>query len=189
MAAAVEKRWSVTVSDLQAWTYILDCQLCPLRQKPFSFFLFSRTMVFLVGPYAVCPFEMADWLNRLRAFIIYTVFLIKKKKCKKSSVASAASSVALHGLPLRSRSLRSEDVSSRSSFRVTPCRLPLCRCRQNNWSCTDNSPFTDYKKTSLLLQIVASFIRYVAVWWYLWHTHAQQQQLQTKSNWASHIAC
>ena len=46
-----------------------------------------------------CAFGMADWLNRLRAFIIYTVFLIKKKKCKKSSVSSAASSVALHGLP------------------------------------------------------------------------------------------
>ena len=27
------------------------------------------------------------------------MFLIKKKKCKKSSVSSAASSVALHGLP------------------------------------------------------------------------------------------
>ena len=46
-----------------------------------------------------CAFGMADWLNRLRAFIIYTVFLIKKKKCKKSTVSSAASSVALHGLP------------------------------------------------------------------------------------------
>ena len=29
-----------------------------------------------------CAFGMADWLNRLRAFIIYIVFLIKKKKCK-----------------------------------------------------------------------------------------------------------
>ena len=29
MEAAVEKRWSVTVSDLQAWTYtILDCLYC-----------------------------------------------------------------------------------------------------------------------------------------------------------------
>ena len=57
----------------------------------------------------VCPFGMADCLNRLRAFIMYTAFLIKKKKCKKSWVASAASSVALHGLPLRSRSLRAKD--------------------------------------------------------------------------------
>ena len=103
MEAAVEKRWSVTASDLQAWTYtILDWQmtLCARNTSFFLFFLFSRTTVFLAGPHAVCPFGMADWLNRLRAFIIYTVFLIKKKKCKKkSSVASAASSVALHGLP------------------------------------------------------------------------------------------
>ena len=28
-----------------------------------------------------CPFGMADWRNRLRAFIIYIVFPIKKKKC------------------------------------------------------------------------------------------------------------
>ena len=94
---------AVTVSDLQAWTYtILDWQmtLCARNTSFFLFFLFSRTTVFLAGPHAVCPFGMADWLNRLRAFIIYTVFLIKKKKCKKkSSVASAASSVALHGLP------------------------------------------------------------------------------------------
>ena len=33
----------------------------------------------------MCPFGMADCLNRLRAFIIYTAFLIKLKKCKKSS--------------------------------------------------------------------------------------------------------
>ena len=32
METAVEKRWSVTVSDLQAWTYnILDCQMVLLR--------------------------------------------------------------------------------------------------------------------------------------------------------------
>ena len=71
----------------------------------FFFFLsfFPRTTVFLAGPHAVCPFGMEDWLNRLRAFIISTVFLIKKKNCKKklkkSSVASAALSVALLGLP------------------------------------------------------------------------------------------
>ena len=33
-----------------------------------------------------CPFGMADWLNRLWAFIIYTVFLIKKKKCKNKYI-------------------------------------------------------------------------------------------------------
>ena len=76
---------------------------CALCARNTSFFLFfSRTTVFLAGPHAVYPFGMADWLNRLRAFIIYTVFLIKKKKCiffYNKSVASAASSVALHGLP------------------------------------------------------------------------------------------
>ena len=64
MEAAVEMRWSVTVSDLQAWTYILDCQLLhAVREKHFclSFFLlFPRTTVFLVGPQAVYPFGMAD---------------------------------------------------------------------------------------------------------------------------------
>ena len=39
--------------------------------------LFSlHTTVFLVEPHAVCPFGMADWLNQLWAFLIYTVFLI-----------------------------------------------------------------------------------------------------------------
>ena len=57
-------------------------------------------MVFLVGLHAVCPFGMVDLLNRLQVVIIYTMFLIKKKKClKKLLVASAASSVMLHGLP------------------------------------------------------------------------------------------
>ena len=40
-------------------------------------FLYAGTTVFLAGTHAVCPFGMADWLNRLRAFINYTVFLIK----------------------------------------------------------------------------------------------------------------
>ena len=68
-------------------------------------FLYAGTPVFLARPHVVCPFGMADWLNRLRAFIIYTVFLIKKKKCfvsfliKKSSVPTPTSSLAFHGLP------------------------------------------------------------------------------------------
>ena len=38
MEAAVEKRWSVAVSDLQAWTYIiLDRQLRAMREKHFFF--------------------------------------------------------------------------------------------------------------------------------------------------------
>ena len=72
------------------WT--ASCVLC-MRNT------FLCTTVFLVGPHAMCPFGTADWLNWLWAFIIYTMFLIKKKKCKKSLVASAVSSVALHGLP------------------------------------------------------------------------------------------
>ena len=37
---AVEKRWSVTVSDLQAWAYtILDCQLRAMRVKAPVFLL------------------------------------------------------------------------------------------------------------------------------------------------------
>ena len=40
MEAAVEKRWSVTVSDLQAWTYtIMDCQIrYALETLIFSYF-------------------------------------------------------------------------------------------------------------------------------------------------------
>ena len=57
---------------------------------------FSRATVIMSSQHPVCPFGMADWLNRPRAFIIYTVVLIRKKKCKKSSVATVASSVALH---------------------------------------------------------------------------------------------
>jgi len=72
------------------WRYALE-----------AIFFLLRTAVFLAGPHVVCLFGMVDCLNWLPAFIIYTVFLIKKKKCKtkKSLVASAASSVALHGLP------------------------------------------------------------------------------------------
>ena len=40
MEAADEKRWSVTVSDLQAWIYILDCQLLAMREKHFFFSFF-----------------------------------------------------------------------------------------------------------------------------------------------------
>ncbi len=110
MEAAVEKRWSVTVSNLQAWTYtILDCQLFFFFFFFFFcfFFFFFFFFCFFLLLFAVCPFRMEDWLNRLQAFIIYTVFSIKQKCddyflifcCCCWSVASAASSVALHGLP------------------------------------------------------------------------------------------
>ena len=58
MEAAVEKRWSVTVSDLQAWTYWTASYALCARNT--FFFFFSRTTVFLVGPYAVFPFTMED---------------------------------------------------------------------------------------------------------------------------------
>ena len=75
----------------------------------FFLLLFSpHTMVFLAGPHAVCPFGMADWLNRLRVFIIYTVFLIKKKKCKKI-IGSLCCIISSTSWLTRSRSLRAED--------------------------------------------------------------------------------
>ena len=40
MEAAVEKHWSVTVADLQVWSYILDCQLRAMREKHFLNFVF-----------------------------------------------------------------------------------------------------------------------------------------------------
>ena len=84
------------------YTGLLDARYA--LETLFFFFFYPRTTVFLAGPHAVCPFGMADWLNRLRVFIIYTVFLIKKKKCKKKKksktiIGSLSSSVSLHGLP------------------------------------------------------------------------------------------
>ena len=102
------------VSDLQAWTYtILDCQMALYTRNTFFFFFFySRVLVFLAGPHAMCLFGMADWLNRLWVFIIYTAFLIKKKKRKNKNkfkkiigslcwltLLTHTSSGALHGLP------------------------------------------------------------------------------------------
>ena len=137
------------------------------------------------------------------------------------------------------------DIWSRSSFRVTPCRLPQCWCRQNNWLCTEISPFTDCSKTHFCCKFLVHSIDMKPFYWfkcYKWlkmackmsqefptaslditedfrilqclytytfvipsskqkhttgslthtHTHTQQQQpqqLQTKSNWARHIAC
>ena len=51
MEAAVEKRWSVTVSDLQAWTYtILDCMLCARN----TFFFLSFSVYYSLFGGAVC---------------------------------------------------------------------------------------------------------------------------------------
>ena len=106
MEAAVEKCWSVTISDLQAWTYtILDWQMALCARN--TFFL-SFAYHFLAGPHAVCPFGMADWLNRLRAFIIYTVFLIKNKNVKKI-ISGLCCIVSNASWLTRSRSLRAKD--------------------------------------------------------------------------------
>ena len=81
-----------------------------LCARNFFLFFFSRTTVFLAGPHAVCPFGMADWLNRLRAFMIYTVFLIKKKKKKKNKIIGSLCCIVSSASWLtRSRSLRAED--------------------------------------------------------------------------------
>ena len=65
MEAAVEKRWSVTVLDLQAWTCIIYTGLPAERyaRETLLFLLLSHTTVFLVGLHAVCLFGMADGLN------------------------------------------------------------------------------------------------------------------------------
>ena len=75
---------------------ILDWQLHAMHEKHFFLFFFSH--ISLSGG-ATCSVSVWNGgLNQLWVLMIYTVFLIKKK-CKKSSVASAASSVVLHGLP------------------------------------------------------------------------------------------
>ena len=102
------------------YTGLLDARYA--LETLFFFFFYPRTTVFLAGPHAVCPFRMADWLNRLRAFIIYTVFLIKKMKSKKSSVASAASSVALHGLPEADHCKQRIEYRTRNS--EASCSIP-----------------------------------------------------------------
>ena len=83
-----KKHWSVTASNLQAWMPATHY----VQETLFSFF---RALVFLVGPHAItCSASVWNGrLNQLQAFIIYTVFLIKKKKCQKPLVASAASLV------------------------------------------------------------------------------------------------
>ena len=65
MEAAAEKRWSVTVSDLNSgmdlYTGLPAARYARETLLFFSFlFLFSSTTVFSVGPHAVCPFGMAD---------------------------------------------------------------------------------------------------------------------------------
>ena len=86
---------------------ILDCQMALCARN--TLFFFSLAYYGLFGG-ATCrgPFGMAEWLNRLRAFIIYTVLLIKKKKCKKKikKICSLCCIVSNVSWLTRSRSLR-----------------------------------------------------------------------------------
>ena len=134
MEAAVEKRWSVTVSDLQAWSYTkLDCQTT-LCARNTSFFR-PRTTVFLAGPHAVCiRLEWrTDWIDCERSSFTPCSWLRRrnerkkskkkeKKKKKKSSVASAASSVALHGLPEADHCEQKIEYRTRNS--EASCSIP-----------------------------------------------------------------
>ena len=84
MEAAVEKRWSVTVSDLQAWSYTkLDCQMT-LCARNTSFFRPSTT-VFLAGPHAVCiRLEWrTDWIDCVRSSFTPCSWLRRRNERKK----------------------------------------------------------------------------------------------------------
>ena len=61
------------------------------------------------------------------------------------------------------------DVWSRSSFRVTPCRLLQCWCRQNNWSCTAISPFTDCNKTHFCCKFWIHSLDMKPFYWFKWY--------------------
>ena len=61
------------------------------------------------------------------------------------------------------------DVWSRSSFRVTQCRLPQCWCRQNNWPCTEISPFTDCNKTHFCYKCVIHILDMKPFYWFKWY--------------------
>ena len=60
-------------------------------------------------------------------------------------------------------------VRSRSSFRVTPCRLPWCWCRQNNWSCTEISPFTDCNETHFFCKFWIQSLDMQPFYWFKWY--------------------
>jgi len=73
-----------------------------------------------------------------------------------------------------------------SSFRVTPCRLPQCWCRQNNWSCTEISPFTGCNKTHFCCKCLIHSLDVKPFYWsksYKWHKMAfkMSQEFPTAS--------
>ena len=61
------------------------------------------------------------------------------------------------------------DIWSRSSFRVTPCRLPQCWCRQNNWSYTEISPLTDCNKTHFCCKFGIHSLDMKPFYWFKWY--------------------
>ena len=110
------QRWSVTVSDMQAWTCTLDCQLRAMRENPPPPPLHPGVLRSFLGG-ATCGVSVwKGGLSRLRAF------LIKKKKCKKSSAASAASSVALRSLPEADHC--GQRIEYRTRNREAGCAVP-----------------------------------------------------------------
>ena len=142
MEAAVEKRCSscdsIRPSGMDLYYTGLPDARYELETLLFFFFFFSAYYGLFGG--ATCGVTVWNWL---RAFIIYTVLLIKKKKCEKSSVASAALSVALCGLPLRSRSLRAEDRIQNQEQRS---RLCCSITRITLWIAADNLLQTFHRK-------------------------------------------
>ena len=90
------------VSDLQAWTYtILDCQTALYTKNTFFFFFFYSCILqsFWQGHMrCVCLEWQTDWID-CELSLFTRSWLRRRNVIKKSSVASATSSVALHGLP------------------------------------------------------------------------------------------
>ena len=61
------------------------------------------------------------------------------------------------------------DVWSRSSFQETPCRLPQCWCQQNNWLCTEISPFTDSNQTHFCCKFWIDSLDMKPFYWFKWY--------------------
>ena len=61
------------------------------------------------------------------------------------------------------------DIWSRSSFWVTQRRLPQCWCQQNNWSCTEISPFTDCNKTHFCCKFWIYLLDIKPFYWFKWY--------------------
>ena len=106
MESAVKKRWSVAVSDLQAWTFIIfiywtaSCARYARETLLFLLLLLFFAHYGRVGGATSC---VSVWNGGRTESTVSVHYLHRvldyEEMLKKSSVASAASSVALHGLP------------------------------------------------------------------------------------------